>query len=176
MGKRLGLAVMVAGIALAVGSAPVAAQKKDRYLITVEEMSERQDLSTAHDAVRLLRPQWLKSSRSKGGIGSAAFGSGASRPAAKNTGSEDDPAGQIDAASQTANSNRDQMLADEATKKSGPVVYIDDVKQEEIDDLKTIRIAEIAEIRYMNGNDASGRYGAGHESGAILVKTNRIKH
>jgi hypothetical protein len=54
-------------------------------------------------------------------------------------------------------------------------VYVDGVKQENIDDLKNIRVAEIAEIRYMSGNDASGRYGAGHESGAILLKTNRLK-
>ncbi len=175
MGKGLGLAAVVAGMALALATSPVAAQKKDRYLLTVEEMSERQDLSTAHDAVRLLRPQWLKTSRSKGSIGSAAFGSAASRPASRNSGSEDNPRGDIDAASQTANSTRDRMLSDEANKKSGPVVYVDDVKQAEVDDLKNIRMAEIAEIRYLNGNDASGRYGAGHESGAILLKTNRIK-
>ena len=67
------------------------------------------------------------------------------------------------------------MMADEANKKSGPVAYNDDVKQESVEDLKNIRIAEVAEIRYMSGNDASGRYGAGHESGAILLKTNRLK-
>ena len=175
MNRQVALAVMMAGFALTVGNAPVAAQKKDRYLITAEEIKEREDLLTAHDAVRLLRPQWLKTARSKGSIGSAAFGSTASRPASRNTGSEDDPAGKIDAASQTANSDRDRMLSDEANKKSGPVAYVDDVKQESVEDLKNIRVVEIAEIRYLSGNDASGRYGAGHESGAILLKTNRLR-
>ncbi len=175
MDRRVGFTLLMAGFALTVASAPVAAQKKDRYLITVEEIKEREDIATAHDAVRMLRPQWLKTARSKGSLGSAAFGSAASRPASRNTGSEDDPTGKIDAASQTANADRDRMMSDEANKKSGPVVYFDEVKQESVEDLKNIRVAEIAEIRYMSGNDASGRYGAGHESGAILLKTNRMK-
>ena len=175
MKRQVGLALMMAGFAISMGSVPVAAQKKDRYLITVEEMKEREDLTTAHDAVRLLRPQWLKTARGRGSLGSGAFGSAASRPASRNTSSEDNPTASVDAASQTANSDRDRMMADEANKKSGPVAYIDDVKQESVEDLKNIRIAEIAEIRYMSGNDASGRYGAGHESGAILLKTNRLK-
>ena len=175
MNRQVGLTLVMAGFALTAGSARVAAQKKDRYLITVEEIKERQEISTAHDAVRLLRPQWLKSARGKGSIGSASFGSGSSRPASRNTGSQDNPKGEIDEASKTANANRDQMLADEANKTGGPVAYVDDVKQQSVDDLKNIRIAEVAEIRYLSGNDASGRYGAGHESGAILLKTNRLK-
>lgn len=172
---KLGFGLMVVGMALTVGSGSVLAQKKDRYLITIEEIKERQDLLTGHDAVRLLRPQWLKTARSKGSLGGASFGSASSRPAGRNTGSQDEPTGAIDGASQAANSTRDRMMADEAGKKSGPVAYVDDVKQESVEDLKNIRIAEIAEIRYLSGNDASGRYGAGHESGAILLKTNRLR-
>lgn len=173
--EKIGLALVIAGSGLTVSSTAAAAQKKDRYFITVEEIKEREDISTVHDAVRLLRPQWLKTARSKGGLGSASFGSAASRPSSRNTGSEDNPTGSIDAASQTANADRDRMMADEANKKSGPVAYVDDVKQESVEDLKNIRVAEVAEIRYMNGTDASGRYGAGHESGAILLKTNRLR-
>ena len=174
MNRQVGLALVMAGFALTVGSAPVAAQKKDRYLITVEEIKERQEIATAHDAVRMLRPQWLKTARSKGGLGSASFGSGA-RSAARASSTEDG-SGPGDAATQAANANRDRLMADEANKPSGPVAYVDDVKQESIEDFKNIRIAEVAEIRYLNGNDASGRYGAGHESGAILLKTNRLRH
>ncbi len=172
---KIGLALIIVGTGLTAGSTTAAAQKKDRYLITVEEIKEREDISTAHDAVRLLRPQWLKTARSKGSLGSAAFGSAASRPAGRNNGSEDNPTGSIDEASRTANATRDRMMADDANKQSGPVAYVDDVKQESVEDLKNIRVAEVAEIRYMSGNDASGRYGAGHESGAILLKTNRLK-
>jgi len=60
--------------------------------------------------------------------------------------------------------------------KVPPVLYIDDVKQEEIEELRNIRVAEIAEIRYLSGTQAIGRYGEGHEAGAILLKTNRLGH
>ncbi len=164
MKAQVGLAFVMAGLAMTFGSVSVAAQKKDRNLITVEEIKEREDIASAHDAVRLLRPQWFKASRSRSNVGTGALGSSRSR-------SEDNS----DAASQAANSERDRMLADEANKRAGPVLYVDEVKQESVEDLKNIRIAEVAEIRYMSGNDASGRYGAGHESGAILLKTNRLK-
>ena len=50
-------------------------------------------------------------------------------------------------------------------------MYIDEIKQEKLDELKNIRPADIAEIHYLTGNLAVGRYGAGHEQGAIMVKT-----
>ena len=50
------------------------------------------------------------------------------------------------------------------------MVYVDEIKQDRLDDLKTIRAADIFEIRFMTGTEASGRYGAGHENGAILLR------
>jgi hypothetical protein len=41
--------------------------------------------------------------------------------------------------------------------------------------MKNIRVPDLMEVRYMQGTEASGRYGSGHEGGAILVKTNRGK-
>lgn len=167
----------LAGVAMVVVASSAAAQKKDRYLILAEEIATRQEIANAHDAVRMLRSQWLRPVRAKGGLGAASFGSGSSRPAGgKSTGSEDNPTSSPDAASQAASASREKMLEDETLKKTEPVVYIDDVKQQELEDLRSVRRDEIAEIRFINGNDASGRYGAGHEAGAILVKTNRLKH
>ena len=176
MVKVLGMSLAAVGLLVAVGVTPATAQKKDRNLIMADEIKERSEISNAYDAVRMLRSPWLRVARSKGGIGSASFGGGSARPSAKTTGSEDNPTGSIDAASQTANNSRSAMLDEQASKKSGPVGYIDDVKVEELEDIRNVKAEEVVEIRYMNGNDASGRYGAGHESGAILVKTNRIKH
>jgi hypothetical protein len=59
-------------------------------------------------------------------------------------------------------------------QKVDPVLYIDEVKQDEVEELRNIRVVEILEIKYMNGTQASGRYGAGHEAGAILLTTNRL--
>jgi len=180
MRRLIGGALLAAGIAVVL-SAPVDAQeekkakvKKDRYLITIEEIQERPDITNGMEAVRLLRSQWLRPARGKGNLGAAAYGPQAYRPASRSTGSEDNPRGEQDAASQAANAQRSAMIDEDANRKKGPVLYIDDVKQESVDELQNIRVAEIAEIRYMSGNDASGRYGAGHESGAILLKTNRL--
>ena len=54
------------------------------------------------------------------------------------------------------------------------VLYIDDVKQTEVEEMRNVQAAAVVEIRYLTGNQASGRYGAGHEGGAILLKTNRL--
>ena len=66
------------------------------------------------------------------------------------------------------------MMDGEGQRFSGAVLYIDDVKQDDIDQLRNIRVAEIAEIKYMSGNEATSRYGANHDGGAILLKTNRL--
>lgn len=176
MVKALGVSVAALGLLLATAATPLAAQKRDRNLILPDEIKERSEISNAYDAVRMLRSPWLRPARAKGGLGSASFGAGSARPSAKTTGSEDNPTGSIDAASQTANARRDEMLQEQANKKTGPVGYIDDVKVQELEDIRNVRADEIVEIRFMQGNDAVGRYGEGHEAGAILVKTNRIKH
>ena len=175
MVKAFGMSMAALGLMVAVGTTPAMAQKKERNLITAEEIKARQDVGNAQDAVRMLRSQWLRPVRAKGGLGSASLGSGSARPSAKTTGDQDNPTGSIDKASQTANATRDQELEEQASKKTGPVPYVDGVKQQELDDLRNIRADEIVEIRFVEGTDASGRYGAGHEAGAILVKTNRIK-
>lgn len=148
--------------------------KRDRYIITPEEIAEKSDITNAEEAVQRLRPQWFRVSRAKGGLGGASYGSKSYRPSAKSTGSEDNPSPDMDASASNANSKRDQMMAEDGKKEGGPVLYVDDVKQPSIDELRNIRVAEISEIRYMTGNDATGRYGDGHQSGAILLKTNRL--
>jgi hypothetical protein len=54
-------------------------------------------------------------------------------------------------------------------------VYIDEVKQAELEEaLKSVRIGEVSEIRYMNATEASARFGAGPEAGAIMLATRRM--
>ena len=69
------------------------------------------------------------------------------------------------------------VLAD--TENQGAVIKVigvggGGVKQQDADEMRNIRVSEIFEIRYLSGNQAAGRYGAGHEAGAILIKTNRL--
>lgn len=181
MKRWIGTSLVGMGLVLALGVTSADAQKekkvkRDTYLITADEIAEKADVTNAEEAIKRLRPQWLRASRAKGGLGAAAFGSQSSRPnsVGKTAGSEDNPGGTLDGASVSANSKRDQMMAAEAGKTGGPVLYVDDVKQPTLDDLRNIRVAEIAEIRFMTGNQATSRYGDGHAAGAILLKTNRL--
>jgi len=51
------------------------------------------------------------------------------------------------------------------------VVYIDDKRQQSLDDLKTVKIAAIIELRYLDQNRAIQMRGPGHEMGVIEVIT-----
>ncbi len=191
-------ALALAGVLVASVSVPARAQnveikptskaKHDKYVLTAEEIAERNDITNAYDAVRLLRPNFLKQIRSKGMLGQGA--SGAYRPPTKAwekppggdggsppTGSPP-PAPDPTKPDPSTSSGTDQGTTSPFGSSSGgtyvsAVVYIDDIKQPGIDDLKSVRAGEVKEIRYLTGTEASGRYGQGHEGGAIMVKTNR---
>ncbi|CAN5786016.1 hypothetical protein BH23GEM10_BH23GEM10_07910 [soil metagenome] len=53
-----------------------------------------------------------------------------------------------------------------------PVVYINDVSHGSVDVLRTIRLEEIDEIRYISSSDATTRWGTGHAGGVIQVRAN----
>lgn len=56
----------------------------------------------------------------------------------------------------------------------GPVVlYIDDVKMLDMTGLQTVPANRVKEIRFINAQDATTRWGTGHASGVILVTTKR---
>jgi hypothetical protein len=51
----------------------------------------------------------------------------------------------------------------------GPGVVFDDTPRGGIDNLRNIPLTSIREIRYLNGPDASNRYGSDFHAGAIVV-------
>lgn len=53
------------------------------------------------------------------------------------------------------------------------VVYIDGVRAGGLDQLRRVSRDSLEEIRYINGSDATTRFGTGHGGGAILVTTRR---
>ena len=56
------------------------------------------------------------------------------------------------------------------------VVYVDDLRQQSKDDLKTVKATTILEIKYLDQNRAIQMRGPGHEMGVIEVTTiNRRK-
>jgi hypothetical protein len=202
MQKRRWTALTVAGALAAVLVAPAGAQsvdvkptekvKRDKYVLTAEEIAERPDITNAYDAVKLLRSQFLKATRAKGGItGNYAGGgyrpdvvgkpvgmggSGSSGSTGTGTGGssgEPKPEGGLSPGGSSGDKSSEYGSASGGNSIVA-VLYIDDVKQTEVEEMRNVQAAAVVEIRYLTGNQASGRYGAGHEGGAILLKTNRL--
>lgn len=152
--------------------------KPDKYLITAEEVAERSDLVSAMDAVKRLRSSWLKPVRPKGSLSMARDPN--SRMPTDCRPFDDRPECSGGSSGSGGGGVRVQGDAygggDAASKSAGilPVLYIDEVKQESVDEMENVRVGAIVEIRFLTGNLAAGRYGAGHEAGAILLKTNRM--
>lgn len=53
-------------------------------------------------------------------------------------------------------------------------VYVDGTLRGSVYVLRDLISEGIVEIRYLNGPDATTRYGTGHENGAITVKTGKV--
>lgn len=51
------------------------------------------------------------------------------------------------------------------------VVYIDDVRQQSVDDLRTVKAKDVVELRYLDQNRAIQMRGPGHEMGVVEVTT-----
>lgn len=200
MQKRRWTALAVAGALAAVLVAPAGAQnvdvkptqkvKRDKYVLTAEEIAERPDITNAYDAVKLLRSQFLKATRAMGGI-TGNFAGGGYRPdvvgkpvtmggsGSTGTGTggspgEPKPEGGLAPGGSSGDKSSEYGSASGGNNATVAVLYIDDVKQTEIEEMKNVPAPAVVEIRYMTGNQAAGRYGAGHEGGAILLKTNRL--
>jgi hypothetical protein len=202
MQKRRWTALGVAAALAAVLAAPAGAQsvdvkptqkvKRDKYVLTAEEIAERPDITNAYDAVKLLRSQFLKATRAKGGITGnyaaggyrpdavgkpVSMGGGGSTGSGTGTGGssgEPKPEGGLSPGGSSGDKSSEYGSASGGNSSTVAVLYIDDVKQTEIEEMKNVPAATVVEIRYMTGNQAAGRYGAGHEGGAILLKTNRL--
>jgi len=56
---------------------------------------------------------------------------------------------------------------------SFPIVYIDQLRSGGLDVLQRISTQIIREIRFINGRDATTKYGLDHGAGVILVTTGR---
>lgn len=172
MKRMLVVGMLVLGAAVSQGAAPAEAQKKDRYRLTLAEIDERQDLVTAHDAIRQLRSQWLKPARPRGDFGSGAAGAKPYRPKPEAPGAEGGAQPQADPGAAAAAAMGDASRA--PSRRVDPVVYIDDARQSEMEEsLRSVQIAEVLEIRYMGGTEAIAKLGPGHEAGAILITTRR---
>jgi hypothetical protein len=127
---------LVLAVLALLASTSVEAQKRgDRNTITRVDIDEAGNAVTnADDAVRRLRPQWLR-----GPMGRSA----------------------------TAGMDGQSGGASEA------ILYIDDRRQPNLEQLRTVQAAAIEEMKFMDQNRAIQMLGPGHEAGAILLKTRK---
>ena len=173
--RMLGRPVLLGAVALALTASGVCAQgevaktKRDRTILTQEEMLENPSVTNAFEAVQRFRPNWLRVTRGAGRIRSQ-YGDqvrpppGGSRPG-------DPVPGEGATPNATPLTNRLGGYTAQATR---PILYIDEIKQHEFEiELRNLKVGEIREIKYLTGNQASGRFGAGHEFGALLLTTTR---
>ncbi len=96
-----------------------------RNLITAEELAAAPDLNV-FDAVRRLRPNWLRARGTESALGTVPV-----------------------------------------------VVYVDGMRRGDVDALSIIRLDEVTEIRFLDGPDATTRYGINVGGGVIEVVTRR---
>lgn len=117
-------------LGLLVSATPAEAQKRDRYIITAEEIAENPEITNGYEAVQRLRPIFLRVVRSKRNEGVPGAVEGASA-----------------------------------------ILYIDELRQPDLQDLRNIRVQDIWEIKYLQPSKAKVLYGSDHEQGAIMVTT-----
>ena len=136
--------------------APVGLQaqkpKRDRDLITRDELLEAQDKSPElYQAVKRLRPNFLTVlNRGPNSTGVGAGSSGAPM---------------CDAVQERNCSTRSM-----GTVVALPVVYVDGMKTGDPEVLKSFATKNVEEVRYLTATKAEMEFGLGHEGGAILVK------
>lgn len=53
------------------------------------------------------------------------------------------------------------------------VAYLDGVRMSDVNDLSSLTVERIKEVRYLNASDATTKYGTGHTSGAIEITSKR---
>ncbi len=66
---------------------------------------------------------------------------------------------------------RMQTTVNQGVMMREPIVYLNNVRFGKISELYNINILQIHEIVYLKSNEATQRFGIGHEGGAILIST-----
>jgi hypothetical protein len=128
-----------------------AAQKKERDRISREELVQAADkFQDLYTAIRGLRPHFLTVPR------------GPRSTDIQPTGNRGSPLPGF--------SGGQEMRGSGGAATPPIILYIDDAKAGDLDQLKGIPTINVEEVSYMNPSKAGAEFGLGHEGGAILVK------
>lgn len=134
--------LVIAAAAVAFQPAEAEAQRRDRDLITRDELVNSSQKNTdLYSAVRSLRSHMLQGPRGPR---------------------------QLNVAPPTVGSAGPGTLRN--TEAAKAVLYINGARSGDIDMMRNIQTMHVEEVRYLNPNAAGMQFGPGHEGGAILVK------
>ena len=139
----------VVGItAVAAFAGTAEAQKKDRNLITREEiMASAQKDGDLQAAIRSLRPHFLAKPRGNRSMGLSMSGAGGGSAGSQG-----------------------QRTTVGAERPPEPLVYVNETKLGELDLLKTILAADVYEVAYLDPTKAQEKFGPDAAGGAVLVQ------
>jgi hypothetical protein len=143
------------------------------FVLTAAEISATPSVMNAEDAVRTLRPHFLRIRGSTTNIARSPLGPSGSPPA----GSRRSGQGQ---GGQPASSG-DPDREDDSQRARGPappedpgiVVYLDRQRYGGVQTLREIPVAMIEEIRFLNVGEANSTFGMGHPHGVIQIVSKR---
>lgn len=145
--RRPGIASLLLITALVGLPSPAHAQNRnrgDRNRITREELVESAaTASTAYDMIHIMRPLWLEPAQGRMASSRADGGSDRGMDGGTNAG---------------ANGAAQEVI-----------VYVNGNRQPSLEQLKTLRVSSILEMRYLDQNRAIQMHGPGHEKGVIEV-------
>ena len=133
------------------------------FVLTAAEIADVPGITNAHDAVRTLRPSFLRARGSTTRIAGGLPGS-SGRRGGQGQGSQPGSSG----GSQPARAGPPTVPED-----PGVIVYIDRQRYGRVDSLRDIAIATVEEIRFLNVGEANSLFGMGHPHGVIQVVTRR---
>lgn len=68
---------------------------------------------------------------------------------------------------------RPTFLQGRDARRQEPVLYVDGIAIAEFDALHDIPLADVLDVTFLSGADATTRFGTGHVGGALLVRTRR---
>jgi hypothetical protein len=129
---------------IAAAASSLAAQKRNPYILTHDEIATRPNATTAYEAVQQLRPRFFVGTRNVGDLsGGSMGGMGGS--------TTDDPSGG-------------------SSRSEGILVVIDGVRRGGVIELRQIAADAVESIKFLKSYEAAGVYG-NDQTGVIEVRT-----
>lgn len=164
----------------AAGDAPRTAQAEataerrniNPFVLTAAEISAVPSIMNAEDAVRTLRPHFLRTRGATKNIARGTLGTGGRASGGRRSGQGQ--SGQPAGSDPTERGEDSQKPgAPSPPQDPGILVYLDRQRYGAVQTLHEIPIATIEEIRFLNVGEANSLFGMGHPHGVIQIISRR---